>query len=617
MITIWFANPSLLWVLIALPACAALMTYATWRRRRTLRLLGVETIRKVAVNYRLRRAKGLCVLTGLSLLALTVAGPQWGVDLDAQTRRGRDLFVLLDLSRSMDVEQPSRLQLAMRSLDDLADELDRHGGHRVALAGFAAKARVFFPFTQDTDHLRHVLRQIAERDYPSLHVPEPVSGTRIGAGLRLAVETCTATNGPKPIIVLISDGDDPVDDGEWKTGIEAAKAKNVIVHVVGIGDPDKGETIPHGRDPLIFDDQPVISKLNEALLRAIAEQTGGQYLPARIAKLPLGTILLRLLEADARRETTTIQSSVPIYEQQYAWFLLPAITLLLLASTLSEGPRTTAKPIVVQHRIGTLAAALLAVVCISAAPGPEVDALIRQGNEAFANEKYAEAIRFYEQAEARTFDPGLVAFNKAASLYRLGRHREAIICYRQALDDVEAPPTRRARTWFDLGNALLGAADGRADELADAVSAYRACLAQPELSDGLRASARTNLEIAQLRWLKARPKERDPKNDKKNPEAPKDPPKEPSNGDGKKERYVPVEPDPTKKPDETVVMKPGKASDKLHAGRIQVLEDTDLVRQLAPEDAERTLDDLARRIAAARRNQHHPGGSNRLVTKDW
>ena len=620
-----FVNPHLLWVLVALPLGVAFMLYARWQRSRTLRELGKSPHRQLALDYRVRRFKDACVLIAITLLAISSAGPQWGIDPDAQTRRGRDLLVLLDLSRSMDAEHPSRTALALRSLDDLAGELDRHGGHRVALAGFASLPRLLFPFTHDSEHLRYVLKQIAERDYPSLHTPAPVSGTRIGAALKLAVDTCTQSRGPRPMIVLISDGDDPANDGEWQAGVELARGKNVTVHVVGVGDPIKGDTIPHGREALLFDDKPIVSKLDETLLRTIADQTGGTYLAARTAKLPLGTLLLHLLDADARRETMPTNSSVPVYEQQYAWFLLPAILLLVLASILSEGPRSIAQTNPVSNltmrlskRFGAVAASLLAMLCISAAPGPEIEALIRQGNDAFAQEKYEEAIQLYEQAEAKTKDPGLVAFNKAACLYRLGKHRDAIVCFRQALDDAEAPQTRRARAWFDLGNALMNDAHGRVDELADAVNAYRACLAQPNLSEGLRSSARHNLEIAQLRWLKARPKERDPKHDMKNPNVPKDPPDEPKNGAGKQDRYVPIEPDPTKKKSaDNIVWKPGKPSDKLQAGRVQVLPDTDAVRKLTSEDAERTLDDLARRITAARRNLHPPLGPDRLMTKDW
>ncbi len=618
-----FLNPHLLWVLAALPVCGLLMAYAGWRRGQALALLGAASRRSLDMNRRARWIIGACTMLGIALLALASAGPQWGRDADAQSRARRDLFVLLDLSRSMEAEQPSRSKLALQSLSDLADELERNGGHRVAFACFAAKPHLLFPFTHDTDHLRHVLGQIADRDYPSLAVKDPISGTRIGAALMLAVETCQVARGTKPIIVLISDGDDPVDDGEWRTGAQLASEHQIKVHVVGVGDPVNGDIVPHGREPLLFDEKPIHSRLNEKLLAAIADQTGGRYYPARTSALPLGALIVHLLEAEDRRETAPLDPKLPAYEQRYAWFLLPAILLLVLASTLGAGLRpatvsggvTSAKPRT-PSRLRLAAAIVLAVVCISAGNGTATDDLIRQGNDAFAAKDFEAALRLYEQAEARTHDPGLVSFNKAVSLYQLGRHRETVPCFRRVLEDTEAGPARRARAWFDLGNALLISAENRADELAEAVSAYRACLAQPDLADSLKEGARHNLEIAQLRWLKARPASVDLGKKKKDDARPKDSPN-PNESKGKKEIYVPVEPDPTKKSDEQVVMKPGGANDKLQAGRVLVLPDDDVVRPLSPEDTQRTLEELARRIAAARRNLHHSLGPARLLTKDW
>src|SRR5206468_3004640 len=64
---------------------------------------------------------------------------------------------------------------------------------------------------------------------------------------------------------------------------------------------------------------------------------------------------------------------------------------------------------------------------------------IRQGNAAFARDDLDKALAFYEKAEDATADPGLVAFNKAAVLYRLKRYREAELHYRRCLDDDSIP----------------------------------------------------------------------------------------------------------------------------------------------------------------------------------
>lgn len=69
---------------------------------------------------------------------------------------------------------------------------------------------------------------------------------------------------------------------------------------------------------------------------------------------------------------------------------------------------------------------------------------MRLGNAAFGQKDYDAAVNFFEAAEARTADPGLVAFNKAAALYRLGRYAEAERHYRMCLEDAEGPRKAQA-----------------------------------------------------------------------------------------------------------------------------------------------------------------------------
>ena len=51
----------------------------------------------------MRRWKTLCVMTGLTLLAIACAGPQWGIDRDAQHRKGRDVILVLDVAHRREI----------------------------------------------------------------------------------------------------------------------------------------------------------------------------------------------------------------------------------------------------------------------------------------------------------------------------------------------------------------------------------------------------------------------------------------------------------------------------------------------------------------------------------
>jgi Ca-activated chloride channel family protein len=608
MLSAWFAHPTLIVGLAASPVLTILFVYAWLRRRRALAALGstLGVRRQLLAHPGLRRWRSLCVLNGVVLVALACAGPQWGREYGQSRASTGDLVVVLDLSRSMQAEQPSRQERALRMLRDLADTLEQRGGRRVAVVAFAAEARLLFPLTQDYDHFRHIVRQIHMDDLPPL-VPGPdtpfQSGTRIGAGLRLAVATAAAAHAGRPTVFLLSDGDDPASaDEEWLQGVQEARSHGILVHTVGIGDPDRPHAIPDGADVLRYQGKEVRTRLNEALLEDIARRTGGAYLPAHTHKLPLGTLAMNLMAQQPIGEDQAADDALPVYRQQYAWFLAPGLVLLLLSLFCNEGPAVTR----VRRRGPAMAAGVTAFL-VGAATLPEADPLVRQGNAAFAGGDYDAAIQFYDQAERGATDPGLLAFNRAAAFFRLGRFAEAALGYRQCLEDDQAPVPRRTRALYDLGTALLKQSGGASvAPLRQSVGALRACLAQPDMDADLRKDARHNLELAHLLLLRARAAN------------PNDDPGEGSDDRPPEPRSNRPRNDPTKKRDEGPPTKgdaeqglqqadDGKAApgdgarDKLRGGALQMLPDSDSVQPLPPAEAEDQLARIVERIARERR----------------
>ena len=137
-----FAHPWLLWALWALPVLSVLAWLALRRRQRGLVALGGLVTGLVLARQRPSRLRGLCLWLGLVLLGLGMAGPRWGRDWTQSAAPGRDLVAVLDLSRSMYAEAPSRAERGRAALLDLADALRRRGGHRVALVVFAGRPQI-------------------------------------------------------------------------------------------------------------------------------------------------------------------------------------------------------------------------------------------------------------------------------------------------------------------------------------------------------------------------------------------------------------------------------------------------------------------------------------------
>src|SRR5262249_48578106 len=223
------------------------------------------------------------------------------------------------------------------------------------------------------------------------------------------------------------------------------------------------------------------TRLREEPLQEIARQTGGLYLPARNRDIRLGAFFRDVLEPRGTRTASEVESiaGLPIPKQQYAWFLGAALALFAGSMLISDRYRSRAR-----SRVPAVLWLIpLSLVLVSAAPPKPstppspVDDLIQKGNAAYEKEEFSNALKLYQQAEERSLDPGLVAFNKAAALYRLERYPEAAEHFQRAVEDKQAPPLRQARGYYDLGNCFVKAKPSDVKSLEQAVHSYRECLA--------------------------------------------------------------------------------------------------------------------------------------------
>src|SRR5262245_60574726 len=132
-----FARPSFLYLLILLPVLGALAIVASRRRRAALARLGrPETVTGLSsLRPGSRRRSRLLMFVGLVGLILAVAGPRWGKGGEAGVVVGRDIVVVLDLSRSMtagdmaDLIYQQRWQAAKAGVHNLVDSIEQPRGH--------------------------------------------------------------------------------------------------------------------------------------------------------------------------------------------------------------------------------------------------------------------------------------------------------------------------------------------------------------------------------------------------------------------------------------------------------------------------------------------------------
>jgi hypothetical protein len=112
--------------------------------------------------------------------------------------------------------------------------------------------------------------------------------------------------------------------------------------------------------------------------------------------------------------------------------------------------------------------------------------LLRQGNDAFAQQAYLDALGAYELAQARQPELAEPFYNAANALYREGSFGDAVAQIQQALLNVEDEELAQ-HSFFNLGNAAYNGQD-----LETAVQSYiDALLINPNDTD-----AKYNLELA-------------------------------------------------------------------------------------------------------------------------
>lgn len=181
-------------------------------------------------------------------------------------------LLLIDLSQSMRAGSPPRYLQAAQALTALASSQPG----RIGLITCAASARLAVPPTHDRDSLLDTLTQLPrEAARPELAPgPGAISGTRLADGLRMARAMLQHTGGHR-VVVLFSDGDDPVPDGSATQEAARLAEMGIQLQVVQVGTPGRPEPIPMGPgDWLQWRDQPVRSTVNTTYLQAIASAAG-------------------------------------------------------------------------------------------------------------------------------------------------------------------------------------------------------------------------------------------------------------------------------------------------------------------------------------------------------
>ena len=315
------AHPQLLWLLALLPLVALLR--ARRGPRAAVRYASVDALRAVARTPRSRAGRLLPYLRlpAAALLIVALARPQLARATTSVEASGVDVMLAIDVSGSMGAldltldEQPADRLSVVKTV--VADFIAQRPNDRLGMIAFAGGPYLVSPLTLDHDWLARNLARV------ELGTVE--DGTAIGSALAAAVNRLRGSDAHSKIVVLLTDGVNNAGAIQPALAAEAAAALGIRVYTIGVG--TDGEvpmpiTDERGRRRIVMSEAGV----DEAVLRGIAEETGGVFFRATDTA-SLEAIYARI---DAMEKTTREISRHERRDEKFAWALLPGLALLAL-----------------------------------------------------------------------------------------------------------------------------------------------------------------------------------------------------------------------------------------------------------------------------------------------
>jgi Ca-activated chloride channel family protein len=320
-----FASLYMLHLLWLLPLIGAGLFFFLRRRKKVMeRLMRPEILDEITLDWSWYhyRIKNVLLLLVFFLGILALARPQWGYQWQEVKRKGLDIMLVVDTSKSMLTQdvKPNRLQRTKLAIMDLIKNLK---GDRIGLVAFAGDAFVMCPLTTDYGGF---LLSLNDLDTSII----PRGGTNLGAAIEEAGKAYDQSPAKFKAIVIVTDGDNL--EGDPLVAAQKAKEKGIKVYSVGVGTKE-GDLVriqnEQGQWEFLKDEQGnyVKSRLNENLLQRIAFTTGGAYVRSSGAQFGLDYVYREHL---ARMEKREIEDKMQ--KKYFERFQIPlAAALLVLA----------------------------------------------------------------------------------------------------------------------------------------------------------------------------------------------------------------------------------------------------------------------------------------------
>lgn len=257
---------------------------------------------------------------GLFIVALL--GPSFGETSKEIKSIGKDIFIAVDLSESMNAFdiQPTRLEKLKFELKNIVDAFS---SDRIGLIMFSNEAFMQCPLTYDKSAVSLFIETLSTNLVPN-------TGTDFGPPLRMALDKLSAENSSvtrqkSKIIILISDGEDFGENtGEVAAEIEKSGIK---LFTLGIGTTTGSKIMTTRGFKKDRSRNDVITKLNSTSLKKLASSTNGKYFEINAVNNDVARLVNTISDIEGElRDSRKLDASA----NKYYYFLALALALMLL-----------------------------------------------------------------------------------------------------------------------------------------------------------------------------------------------------------------------------------------------------------------------------------------------
>ncbi len=267
--------------------------------------------------------RGLRLLV-VALLLLAVLRPQTGRRMTQVETQGIDIVLAVDTSGSMqalDLDTAERNEARRRNRLEVAKEViatfvSERSNDQLGLVVFGEEAFTQCPLTLDHNVLATLL--------DGVEIGMAGDATAIGSAVGVAVKRLQNSPAESKVVVLLTDGRNNAGIIAPRTAAEIAQTLGIKIYAIGAGTRGKAPFLvqtPLGPQ-VVYENV----EIDEEMLQEMSEMTGGAYFRAEDVSALAG--IYEQIDKLEKTEITT--DSYLEFDDRFAWFVVPALVLLLL-----------------------------------------------------------------------------------------------------------------------------------------------------------------------------------------------------------------------------------------------------------------------------------------------